>query len=579
MASDNNDDKYRTVCPNAAHHNKTKKARRSTAVKLPDEIHEIDIPLYVSYTIKKSKDLEFPYFKVQEHPAKKNGHAKKEWCSSFDNSTSIQEKLAEAYRYLEELGDVFEWKPDYVLNARDPSILATEGDFVLTKDMLPDKVRLQKPCMDTKNNCAIGYTFFYYFSPYNKRAISSQSPHMSLKDKYEEMLVRLEKLRQGDAPIEGGGSDKGARSEHAQSEDLDDTDENTSSSSSEAGYSGKDARAEDSNTIPLDRGVGAPRRVTNKYVDIDNDTCELHIEDTTGRTARVLIDAKSRPQVAMHSWTLTSDKNRSCKQPYIVCGSTLTLLHRFIMDLNNDQRPSDKHSVDHINRNTLDNRYQNLRWATHGEQIENRDKVARLSYAQGLPEGLTEPLPKFCEYYKGGSNGGDRGTLQEYFVVTHPMLRTRFDCNRKKTSTKAPVGDPQTIFDKLSEAYDILEKCGVVFESKPEYVLRSDVTTKSRDTLAAEDGFVLSRSALPKYVTFIEAKGNRGHKFEIIFEKKKGGRQSTSGARKVSLRTKYADMMRMYLEMLPNAPFSQACKDELVREHADRMRRFESATD
>ena len=139
MASDNNDDKYRTVCPNAAHHNKTKKkARRSTAVKLPDEIHEMDIPLYVSYTIKKSKDLEFPYFKVSEHPAQKNGHAKKEWYSSFDNSIPIREKLTEAYRYLEELGDVFEWKPDYVLNARDPCILATEGGFVLTKYMLPD---------------------------------------------------------------------------------------------------------------------------------------------------------------------------------------------------------------------------------------------------------------------------------------------------------------------------------------------------------------------------------------------------------------------------------------------------------
>lgn len=43
------------------------------------------------------------------------------------------------------------------------------------------------------------------------------------------------------------------------------------------------------------------------------------------------------------------------------------------------EKPSEKHSVDHINRDKSDNRLCNLRWATHSEQQLNKDKVSRSS--------------------------------------------------------------------------------------------------------------------------------------------------------------------------------------------------------
>ena len=49
-------------------------------------------------------------------------------------------------------------------------------------------------------------------------------------------------------------------------------------------------------------------------------------------------------------------------------------LHRFILELEGLEQPTYKHTVDHWNRDTLDNRFENLRWATVAEQMSNRSR-------------------------------------------------------------------------------------------------------------------------------------------------------------------------------------------------------------
>lgn len=56
--------------------------------------------------------------------------------------------------------------------------------------------------------------------------------------------------------------------------------------------------------------------------------------------------------------------------------------------------PDDKPEVDHINRDTHDNRVENLRWATHQENMRNMDKVERLDIV-GVPHRWEDPKGYF----------------------------------------------------------------------------------------------------------------------------------------------------------------------------------------
>jgi len=85
-----------------------------------------------------------------------------------------------------------------------------------------------------------------------------------------------------------------------------------------------------------------------------------------------------------------------------VSNSIKGYLHRLILIRKNprDKRINDpKYSVDHINQNKLDNRRENLRWATQSMQNHNRGKQERNKNAKKLPDGITQKMLPIYVYY------------------------------------------------------------------------------------------------------------------------------------------------------------------------------------
>jgi hypothetical protein len=132
-------------------------------------------------------------------------------------------------------------------------------------------------------------------------------------------------------------------------------------------------------------------------------------------------------------------------------------LHQILMEYRGHGRGSD--NIDHINRNKLDNRMENLRISTQSEQTANRGKLSRKHNARALPDGMTQTdLPKFVIYYKEKHGTG----IREFFTVEkHPIQqlkergvddhRTQQLSNKRWATSKSKS---IAIHDKLQQARD-----------------------------------------------------------------------------------------------------------------------------
>jgi hypothetical protein len=99
-------------------------------------------------------------------------------------------------------------------------------------------------------------------------------------------------------------------------------------------------------------------------------------------------------------------------------------LHQYIMDVHFEDNSSMKKTVDHINRDKMDNRRENLRFANMSEQNSNRDKQKRQKNACELPNGIQQKdLPIHVCYHKRCYDK-ENNSWREFFTIDkrHPKL-------------------------------------------------------------------------------------------------------------------------------------------------------------
>ena len=113
---------------------------------------------------------------------------------------------------------------------------------------------------------------------------------------------------------------------------------------------------------------------------------------------------------------------------YIGCASNL-YIHQVITDCRGNGKGTKNISVDHIDRNPLNNTITNLRIASRSDQEQNSKGISegtkreRKSTARALPEGLTQQMMmKYVVYYNECYNK-EKNLYREFFKVEkHPKL-------------------------------------------------------------------------------------------------------------------------------------------------------------
>lgn len=168
----------------------------------------------------------------------------------------------------------------------------------------------------------------------------------------------------------------------------------------------------------------------------------------------------------------------------------LLYIHQVITGCYGNGKGTGTISVDHENRNPLDNRFSNLRIATRKQQEDNSSgimpntKRTRQRNARELPDGITQDMLKKYVVYNVGYLSADRTKWRDFFTVEwHPAL-----CGKVWATTKSM---------KVS-AHQKLMDANKVVEDLDRGILPVSVSEQSK---------TISNVTFPKYIRISNARG------------------------------------------------------------------------
>ena len=128
---------------------------------------------------------------------------------------------------------------------------------------------------------------------------------------------------------------------------------------------------------------------TRNNIFVNGDFCKMELYDIKHNVIGITIfDKKYLDKIKPHKWGISVGYVSSRIK------GKLVFLHHFI------KGKKDNNFVDHINRNTLDNRYCNLRFVNHSQSVWNT-KSKGYSYHKGAKKWMVEIMKNYKKHYIG----------------------------------------------------------------------------------------------------------------------------------------------------------------------------------
>ena len=188
-----------------------------------------------------------------------------------------------------------------------------------------------------------------------------------------------------------------------------------------------------------------PGSIEYRFVNFNSNEYVVATIEFNGNDIKFIFDKEDYPIISERAWHFASNSYISSAYS---CGDGKRrelYLHNLIMDVDLFPGKGSKESVDHINRNGLDNRKENLRILSQSQQNINQGKKTRSVI---LPEGCPikpEDIPKHIWYVRANGNHGDRFAIE---------FKTEGVCWKTTSSKKVDLTQKlQDAKEKLKEFY------------------------------------------------------------------------------------------------------------------------------
>jgi len=199
-----------------------------------------------------------------------------------------------------------------------------------------------------------------------------------------------------------------------------------------------------------------PGIIDYKFVTYNDKEYVVGLIQHTGNDVKFVFDREDFPKIEKRPWHLTSGKYIGSTF-YLDGGVKLELyLHNLIMDRITFDGKGSKETVDHINRNSLDNRKENLRILSQSQQNINQGKKLR---RDELPEGCpikAEDIPKHIWYVRANGLHGDRFAIE--FKTEGICWKTtsskKVDLNQKLQDAKVKLQEFYLAYPYLNPDYE-----------------------------------------------------------------------------------------------------------------------------